>query len=59
MSNNASEEPTHKEEKKYVFKDPTFDVSIMIREIQIWAFFKNKQYSKNYLCANVSIIVKT
>lgn len=25
MANNLTEEPAHKEEKKYVFKDPTFD----------------------------------
>lgn len=28
MANNTAEEIYHKEEKKYVFKDPTFDVSI-------------------------------
>lgn len=27
MANNTVEEISHKEEKKYVFKDPTFDVS--------------------------------
>jgi len=31
MANNPAEEPAHKDEKKYVFKDPTFDVSIMIQ----------------------------
>jgi len=30
MANNPAEEPANKEEKKYVFKDPTFDVSIVI-----------------------------
>lgn len=30
MANNCVEEISLKEEKKYVFKDPTFDVSIFI-----------------------------
>lgn len=29
MANNPVEETIHKEEKKYVFKDPNFDVSIL------------------------------
>lgn len=32
MANNPVEEIHHREEKKYVFKDPTFDVSIFIFE---------------------------
>lgn len=28
MANNSTEEVSHKEENKYAFKDPNFDVSI-------------------------------
>lgn len=35
MANNPVEELSNKEEKKYVFKDPTFDVRIIIKNPQI------------------------
>lgn len=33
MANNPVEEVSHKEEKKYVFKDPNFDVSIFMKNL--------------------------